>query len=54
MTEVRDKYGFTIGIIFIVSLSILCIHLVLKIYQIFYDKRMDKKVAEEQLKYLRI
>lgn len=53
MTEFRDKYGFTIGIIFIVSLSILIILLVLKIYHFFYDKRSDKKVAEGQLKYLR-
>ena len=53
MTEFRDKYGFTIGIIFIVSLSILIILLILKIYHFFYDKRFDKKVAEGQLKYLR-
>ncbi len=53
MIEFRDKYGFTIGIIFIVSLSILTILLVLKIYHFFYDKRLDKKVAEGQLKYLR-
>ncbi len=52
MIEFRDKYGFTIGIIFIVSLSILTILLVLKIYHFFYDKRLDKKVAEGQLKYL--
>lgn len=53
MIEFRDKYGFTIGIIFIISLSILTILLVLKIYHFFYDKRLDKKVAEGQLKYLR-
>lgn len=53
MIEFRDKYGFTIGIILIVSLSILTILLVLKIYHFFYDKRLDKKVAEGQLKYLR-
>lgn len=53
MIEFRDKYGFTIGIIFIVSLSILTILLVLKIYHFFYDKRLDKKVAEGQLKYLK-
>lgn len=53
MIEFRDKYGFTIGIIFIVSLSILTILLVLKIYHFFYDKRLDNKVAEGQLKYLR-
>lgn len=51
MTEFRDKYGFTIGIIFIVSLSILIILLVLKIYHFFNDKRLNKKVAEGQLKY---
>ena len=53
MIEFRDKYGFTIGIIFIVSLSILIILLVLKIYHFFNDKRLNKKVAEGQLKYLR-
>jgi len=53
MTEFRNKYGFAIGIIFIVSLSILIILLILKIYHLFYDKRLDKKVAEGQLKYLR-
>ena len=45
------KYGFTIGIIFIVSLSILIILLVLKIYHFFNDKRLNKKVAEGQLKF---
>lgn len=34
-------------------MSILTILLVLKIYHFFYDKRLDKKVAEGQLKYLK-
>ena len=53
MTEFRNNYGFTIGIIFIISLSILIILLVIKTYHFFYKKRLDKKVAEGQLKYLR-
>ena len=43
MTEFRDKYGFTILIVLIVS----------KIYHYFYDKHSSKKLVEAQTKYLK-
>lgn len=53
MTGIRDKYGFAIGIIFIVSSSILIILLISKIYNIIHSKKANKKLAEGQLKYLK-
>lgn len=53
MIEFREKYGFTIGIIFIISVSILIILLILRLYHFLKGKRVDKKVAEGQMKYLR-
>lgn len=42
MTEFRDKYGFTIGIIFVVSTAILMVLLASKIYHYFHDKSSSK------------
>ena len=53
MTEFRDKYGFTIGIIFVVSTAILIVLIVSKIYHYFYDKHSSKKLVEAQTKYLK-
>ena len=52
MTEFRDEYGFTIGILFVVSISILSALLVRKIYTVINDIRINKKVIENQRKYL--
>lgn len=52
MTSFRDEYGFTIGIIFVVSISILSVLLVRKIYTVINDKRTNKEVIEGQRKYL--
>jgi hypothetical protein len=52
MTSFRDEYGFIIGIIFVVSISILSALLVRKIYTVINDKRTNKKVIEGQRKYL--
>lgn len=49
----RDKYGFTIGIIFVISTAILMILLISKIYHYFHDKRESKKLVEAQTKYLK-
>lgn len=53
MTEFRDKYGFTIGIIFVVSTAILVVLLASKIYHYFHDKSSSKKLVEAQTKYLK-
>lgn len=53
MTEFRDKYGFAIGIVFVVSTAILIILIVGKIYHYFYDKYSSKKLVEAQTKYLK-
>lgn len=53
MTEFRDKYGFTIGIIFVISSAILIILIVSKIYHYFYDKSAGKKLVEAQTQYLK-
>lgn len=49
----RDKYGFTIGIIFVISTAILMILLISKIYHYFHDKSESKKLVEVQTKYLK-
>lgn len=52
MTSFREEYGFTIGIIFVFSISILSVLLVRKIYTVINDKRTYKEVIEGQKKYL--
>ncbi|WP_320927880.1 superinfection exclusion B family protein [Hungatella sp.] len=53
MTEFRDKYGFTIGIIFVISTAILIVLLGSKVYHYFHDKSSSKKLVEAQIKYLK-
>lgn len=53
MIDFRDKYGFTIGIIFVVSTAILIVLLGSKIYHYFHDKSTSKKLVEAQTKYLK-
>ena len=50
MTEFRDKYGFTIGIIFVVSTAILIVLIVSKIYHYFYDKHSSKQLYKPKCK----
>lgn len=52
MTEFRAKYGFTIGIIFIVSVSILAVLIVKAIYKGISEKKDIRKLIEEQRKFL--
>lgn len=53
MIDFRDKYGFTIGIIFVVSTAILIVLLGSKVYHYFHDKSTSKKLVEAQTKYLK-
>ncbi len=50
--DFKDKYGFYIGIIFIVSLSILFVYLIVKPAKYLYDKYENKKIKVNQLKCL--
>ena len=52
MTEFRAKYGFTIGIIFITSVSILTVLIIKLIYKAISEKRNLKKLKEAQTKFL--
>lgn len=51
--DFKDTYGFYIGLVFIVSISILLVYLVIKPAKYYLDKRSDKRVREGQLKFLR-
>ncbi len=53
MTDFRDKYGFLLGIIFMVSTSILIILLITKIYKYFNNKKTSKELVKSQTKYLK-
>ena len=52
MTEFRAKYGFTIGIIFITSVSILTVLIIKLIYKAISGKHNLKKLKEAQTKFL--
>lgn len=52
MIEFRDKYGFVIGVIFILTVSILIITGIMAIYNYFKDKYTSKKVEENSGKFL--
>ena len=52
MSEFRDRYGFIIGVVFIISLSILIITIAITIYNFFKDKHNDKKFKENSGKLL--
>lgn len=51
--DFKDKFGFYIGLVFIVSISILLVYVIIKPAKYLYDKRRDKKLRENQLKYLK-
>ena len=51
--DFKDKYGFYIGLVFIVSLSILLVYLIIKPVKYLYDKRSNKKLGENQLRFLK-
>ena len=48
----REKYGFTIGIVFLISTALLIVLLLSKIFHFFYDKYASKKLGTAQIKYL--
>lgn len=52
MTEFRDKYGFAIAIVFIVSVSILSVLLLKLLYSSYCQKRNSKQLKKNQTKYL--
>ena len=53
MTEFRGKYGFAIGIVFVVSTAILIVLLTSKTYHYFHEKSLSKKLVKVQTKYLK-
>lgn len=53
MLEFREKYGFTIGIVFLVSLSILVVLIITKVYKFFDNKIVAKRLPKLQSKYLK-
>lgn len=52
MIEFRSKYGFVIGVVFIVSTSILLIGIMLNIYKIIKNKYTNKIVEKNTKKLL--
>ena len=55
MVDFRNKYGFTIGLLFLTSFSILAVTLIIGIYKYFSHKRSMKKfkaTAKERLQKL--
>lgn len=52
MTDFREEYGFTIGIVFITSVSILAVLIIKLIYSNISKKCNLKKLKEEQEKFL--
>lgn len=50
--EFRNKYGFTLGIVFIVAIAILMILLIGKIYHKIYNKKKSEQLIKAQIKYL--
>ena len=53
MTSFRDKYGFFIGTVFVVSVSILAVLLVVFIAKKIADGYTSKRVRKGQIKYLK-
>lgn len=51
--DFKDKYGFYIGLVFIVSLSILLVYLIIKLVQYIFEKKSNKKRSENQLRFLK-
>jgi hypothetical protein len=53
MNGFREKYGFTIGIVFIVSLSILLVLLIKRIYNVINKRHSMKKMKVSQEMFLK-
>lgn len=53
LSDFRDKYGFIIGLVFLISFSILSVSLVLSIYKYYTGKHARKKFIAEGNKRLR-
>ncbi len=51
--DFKDNYGFYIGIVFIVSLSILFVYIVGKPVKLISDKLRDKRLNEHKFKCLK-
>ncbi len=49
----KDSYGFQIGIVFVVSISILIVYSLMKIIKFFYDKYNNKRISENQYRFLK-
>ena len=49
----REKYGFTIGIVFVISTALLIVLLLSKIFHFLYDKYASKRLGTAQIKYLK-
>lgn len=52
MNGFRNEYGFIIGAVFIVSVSILTIGIIISIYNYFYEIHKQKKVKENSGKLI--
>mgnify|MGYP000115529106 FL=1 len=53
MTSFRDKYGFAIGIVFVVSTSILVVFLVVIIAKKIKGKYYNKRLKKARVAYLK-
>lgn len=53
MTEFKAKYGFTLGLVFITSVSILAVLLIKLVYGSISEKHNLKKLKEAQTKFLK-
>jgi len=51
--DFKETYGFYIGLVFIVSISILFVYLVTKPVKYSYDKHREIRIRKNELKYLR-
>lgn len=52
MDDFRNKYGFLIGTVFIISLSILIVGAIIKVYNFSHEKYINKKVKKNSRKLL--
>lgn len=52
MDEFRNEYGFIIGAVFVVSISILTIGVIISIYNYFYERHKQKRIKENSGKLL--
>lgn len=52
MIEFRNKYGFVIGALFILSTSILCVGYIVKLYKYFNEKYLSWKFKKNSRKLL--